>query len=249
MQFTLAKEKIEGSKLWPIVRRMPKGALLHCHFEAMVDIRYSLQEAFELPEMRFKSDRPLATPEDREAANILFGYGSTTSDGQQSIWGSEYEVNTLVPLCAAAESYPDGGSAGFVEWVRSKCTITFAESIKHHQGPNEIWRKFLSAFVVISSLIYYEPIFRKYIHRMFQQLLEDRVQYVDMRAAFHAAFRREGCKEVDPDHMEHIRIMQEEVQKFKNSPAGQDFWGARLIWTTLRLFETKDIIESKWCGL
>ena len=245
MQFTLAKERIEGSKLWNIVRRMPKGALLHCHFEAMVDIKYSLQEAFELPEVSFTSDRPLSTPENREAAAILFDYGITSADEQKSIWTSDYEVNTPISLRRAAESYPDGGIDGFVDWVRSKCTITLDESLKHQQGPNEIWRKFLSAFVVISSLIYYEPIFRKYIQRMCQQLLDDKIRYVDMRAAFHANFRRKGCNEVDPDHMEHIRIMQEEVQKFKNSSEGQDFWGARLIWTTLRLFETREIIKSR----
>ena len=244
MQFTLAKEIIESSKLWDIVRHMPKGALLHCHFEAMVDIRYSLQEALELPEISFKSDRPLSSSESKEAAAILFGYGLTSSDKQKSIWSSDYEVNTLMPLRTAAESYPDGGSDGFMDWVRSKCTITFDESLKNHQGPNEIWRKFLSAFIVISSLIYYEPIFRKYVQRMCQQLLEDQVRYVDMRAAFHASFRRKGHTEVDPDHMELIRIMQEEVQKFKDSPEGQNFWGARLIWTTLRLFETKEIIQS-----
>lgn len=244
MQFTLAKERIESSKLWDIVRHMPKGALLHCHFEAMVDIRYSLREALELPEICFKSDRSLSTCKDREAAVILFGYGSTSSDGQKSIWSSDYEANALTSLRAAAESYPDGGLDGFVNWVRSKCTITLDESLKSHQGPDEIWRKFLSAFSVISSLIYYEPIFRTYVRRMCQQLLEDRVQYVDMRAAFHASFRRKGCAEVDPDHMEHIRIMQEEVQKFKDSAEGQNFWGARLIWTTLRLFETKEIIQS-----
>ena len=245
MQFTLAKEKIEESRLWTIVRRMPKGALLHCHLEAMVDIRHSLDDAFDLPEICLKSDRPLSTLEARGAANILFGYSANSLDTQQSIWDSSYAPGALVSLCTAAETYPERGQAGFVDWVRSKCTITFDESLKQHQGPNEIWRKFMSAFVVISSLIYYEPIFRNYVQRMCQQVFEDKVQYLDIRAAFHADFRRKGCKNVDPDHMEQIRIMQEEVQKFKDSSKGQNFWGARLIWTTLRLFETEEIIQSK----
>ena len=37
MVFTLAKARMEQTDLWSIVKRMPKGALLHAHLEAMVD--------------------------------------------------------------------------------------------------------------------------------------------------------------------------------------------------------------------
>jgi adenosine deaminase CECR1 len=37
MCFTLAKERMENSMLWKIVKQFPKGALLHAHLEAMVD--------------------------------------------------------------------------------------------------------------------------------------------------------------------------------------------------------------------
>lgn len=39
MCFTLAKERMESTKLWEIVKHFPKGALLHAHLEAMVDSR------------------------------------------------------------------------------------------------------------------------------------------------------------------------------------------------------------------
>lgn len=37
MMFTLAKDRMEGTKLWKIAKRMPKGCLLHAHLEAMVE--------------------------------------------------------------------------------------------------------------------------------------------------------------------------------------------------------------------
>lgn len=37
MCFTLAKERMERTELWKIVKKFPKGALLHAHLEAMVD--------------------------------------------------------------------------------------------------------------------------------------------------------------------------------------------------------------------
>lgn len=37
MCFSRAREKIHETTLWKIVRRLPKGSLLHAHFDAMVD--------------------------------------------------------------------------------------------------------------------------------------------------------------------------------------------------------------------
>lgn len=37
MSFTLAKDRMEKTKLWNIVQHFPKGALLHAHMEAMVN--------------------------------------------------------------------------------------------------------------------------------------------------------------------------------------------------------------------
>lgn len=37
MMFTLAKDRMEGTRLWKIAKRMPKGCLLHAHLEAMVE--------------------------------------------------------------------------------------------------------------------------------------------------------------------------------------------------------------------
>jgi len=34
MTFSLAKERMESTRLWKIMRKMPKGALLHCHVES-----------------------------------------------------------------------------------------------------------------------------------------------------------------------------------------------------------------------
>ena len=34
--FSLARERMEKTKLWKIVRKMPKGCLLHAHLDAMM---------------------------------------------------------------------------------------------------------------------------------------------------------------------------------------------------------------------
>jgi adenosine deaminase CECR1 len=42
--------------------------------------------------------------------------------------------------------------------------------------------------------------------------------------------------------LEHLA---DEIEKFKASEEGKEFWGARMIWTTIRQFGKKQVIESK----
>jgi adenosine deaminase CECR1 len=41
-----------------------------------------------------------------------------------------------------------------------------------------------------------------------------------------------------------LEHMEEEIEKFKKTPEGKDFWGARMIWTTIRQFNKKQVVES-----
>lgn len=41
-----------------------------------------------------------------------------------------------------------------------------------------------------------------------------------------------------------IRVFEEEVELYKKSPEGEGFWGARVIWTTIRIFNDETIKAS-----
>lgn len=245
MMFTLAKDRMEKSKLWRIVKKMPKGALLHCHLEAMVDLDWALEEAFVTDGVCLRSDAPLSSEQARLKTGFSFTYSKINAKKNVSIWSDDYTADTRIPLTKAADSFPDGGRKGFVEWIRSRTTITIDEHLKHHEGPNEVWRKFMSCFPILGSLIYYEPIFRKFMRRMCQQLLDDGVFYVDMRSAFYTPYRSLGDEDWDPDAFNLLDHMQDEIDKFKASEEGKDFWGARMIWTTVRAFDKQKVVESE----
>ncbi|KAF2796110.1 Metallo-dependent hydrolase [Melanomma pulvis-pyrius CBS 109.77] len=244
MMFSLAKDRMEKSKLWKIVSKMPKGALLHCHLEAMVDLDWALEEAFALDGVCITSDGPLSSPIERLKTGFSFTYSTTAAKERVSIWADTYAPNTPIPITTAADSFSDGGRKGFIEWIRSRTTITSEEHLKHHEGPNEAWRKFLSCFPILGSLIYYEPIYRKFIRKLCQQLLDDGVNYVDMRSAFYTPYRCAGQDEFDKDYFNMLEHMDDEIEKFKASAEGKGFWGARMIWTTIRAFDKRAVIKS-----
>jgi adenosine deaminase CECR1 len=79
MMFSLAKDKMEKTKLWQIIRKMPKGALLHAHMDAMVDFDFLFDILLKEPGMPISCPTPLATPTALEAAPIKFQFLKSTA--------------------------------------------------------------------------------------------------------------------------------------------------------------------------
>ena len=245
MMFSLAKDRMENSKLWQIVRKMPKGALLHCHIEAMGDLDWLIAEAFSTKGICIAADVPLDSPTSLQDSPFFFRHVKSPSAAEsQSIWTSSYVAQESIPINVAAANFPDGGKEGFVRWLKSRVTVTRQESLDQHLGPNAVWRKFTSCFGILASLQHYEPIFRKFIRNMLQGLLEDGVRWVDIRSVFVVPFTRAGEEKPDADYGNMLQALQEEIDAFKKSEEGQRFWGARLIWTTIRSFDTKTIAND-----
>jgi adenosine deaminase CECR1 len=74
MMFSLAKDRMEGTQLWKIIRRMPKGALLHAHMDAMVDFDYLFDVLLSTKGMHIYCEKGLHTDEAREGAPIKFRF-------------------------------------------------------------------------------------------------------------------------------------------------------------------------------
>ncbi|PGH28816.1 adenosine deaminase [[Emmonsia] crescens] len=244
MMFMLAKARMEPTKLWKIACRMPKGALLHCHMGAMVDLGWLYEKTLSTPGMHFYSPLPLDTESNRRKAVVQFTYSSAVPKVSASVWTSGYEPGTLVDANAAADSFPNGGRKGFISWLEDRTSIIAKESIEHHLGVDAIWRKLASAFVILGSIIYYEPILRAFIQRLLETIAKDGVQWVELRDAFADPYRLENEDVPSGNFNEMVRAIGEEIEKFKATKQGENFWGGRIIWTALRPKGTEYIIEN-----
>lgn len=244
MMFALAKNRIEKTRSWEILRRMPKGALLHCHFDAMIDVDWLVEQALNTNGMVMLSDRPLTTAEAQREATVMFQYSGTTNNDSRSIWTDKYEARTVQSIREAADNYPQGATAGFRAWLGSKMTITLEESLSHHHGVDDVWQKFTSCFRLIGSILFYEPILRAALQRLLPELLEDGIRWVEFRCAFVFDFRLSGSPSPTKDYRDFFRIFGEEVTNFQATDVGRSFWGAKFIWTTLRMHDKKSIVQS-----
>lgn len=138
MMFGLAKERMEATKLWQIVQKMPKGALLHAHMDAMVDFDFLFEVLLSTPGMHIHCLQPLSTPQALEAAAVKFRF-LKSENRSGSIWSPDYVPETPVLLTQEADAFPNGGRAGFLAWLKNRCTITNTESIEHHHGVDAVY--------------------------------------------------------------------------------------------------------------
>ncbi len=244
MMFTLAKERIEKTKTWEIVRKMPKGALLHCHIDAMIDVGWLVEQALNTEGMAIMADRALCSVEAREQGVVTFRYTKKTKMEGNAIWTNQYEPNALVPAAKAADGFPQGGRTAFKAWLASRMTITLEESQGHHHGVDNVWEKFASCFQSVGSILFYEPIFRAALQLLLPELLEDGIRWVDFRCAFVFDFRLSGCETPTKDYQDFFRIFRDELANFQATDIGKSFWGGRFIWTTVRKFNKKLIVQS-----
>ncbi|KAL8952850.1 MAG: hypothetical protein Q9222_001242 [Ikaeria aurantiellina] len=243
MMFSLAKKRLEQSKLFQILRRMPKGALLHAHMDAMIDAHFLVDQALATAGMAIHASHALDTTEARKQASVTFSYSKSLDPSTASIWSQGYQADQAVPAAMAADSFPDGGRAGFKAWIIKRSIITPEESLNHHEGLDAVWAKFSSCFVVLGSILRYEPIFRASVQRLLHELCEDGLQWADFRMAFVAKYWKEGHESPDEGQEALFEAFDEELKKFQETEQGKRWWGCRFIWTTLRRYGKKEMVD------
>ncbi|KAB8070109.1 hypothetical protein BDV29DRAFT_38985 [Aspergillus leporis] len=248
--FPKARPLVNETKLWNVVKHMPKGALLHAHLSAMLPFDTLLDTVLHTEGMVISASQDVSTEFNRQNASILFAHvNHTVATDVSSIHSAGYVPNTQIPVMVAAETFP-GGTQGFIDFVKSKLTVLPEDSIRHDLGVDEIWRKFQAAFTPADSMISYEPIVRTFYQKLFSRLAADHISWVEIRASGAGGMLvHEGDEVADPDPNIWWTVLLEELQKFQNTTEGADFWGARVIWSDLRSLDTASLTKSMGLAL
>lgn len=230
---------------------MPKGALLHAHFGALVPFDISFEIIIRTPGMHISSDIDLSSKNNLDIAIVHFTYVKPTTDLPEtgSIWTKDYAPKVPVPLTLAADSCPFGGRAAFLKFLKSTVTLSSEECLRKEFGVNAIWRKFERVFLILGSTYSYEPLFRSYLRQLFNALIDDGIQFVELRQTFSIAhITREGeeIPETTPEYV--LEVIAEELRKFQATSKGKNFWGLRCIWSGLRAWgKESTIADMKNC--
>ncbi|KAI9571443.1 hypothetical protein HD554DRAFT_2076160 [Boletus coccyginus] len=186
MEFLTGKKIIMKSRLFKILRTMPKGALLHVHQDARVEAAFLLKLALQQPAIHIRcpnviDDSTIAAtlPDIRPIPKEQY----TNSCG---ITDAAYVPNTWVEMRSARETFDPslGGPEGFDKWIVSTFVINPSEAYGSHNTPNKIWRKFQSTFAVIEPIIRYMPIQKAHLREFIMSSIADGISYIESRYDF-----------------------------------------------------------------
>ncbi|KAJ7724486.1 hypothetical protein DFH07DRAFT_854944 [Mycena maculata] len=248
MEFLTGRSIILKTKLFKILAKMPKGALLHAHLDATVNAEFVLKIALEYPALHVRTTEPLSAlnitkilPEFRALPKDAF---ATSGVG---LTDASYSSNTWVPLQKARMDFDPtfGGPEGFDKWVIGCLTINPSEAYRTHNTVNKIWEKFTSTFVASTGLIHYSPLWNRYIYEFFRSSVEDGVSYIEVRINFHTKYMLGEDGQEIIGHREWLQIFDEVQNRFKADLKRQgredEFIGARIIYSTLRFISSEEL--------
>lgn len=208
--FFQSKAHIESTRLFKIIRTMPKGGILHLHDAAAGDARWVI-------------DKLVSDPD----AYIYWGAKSQTyTKGQISYFQQSRVPNGFaqaVALNRQLENFPDS----------LLTLLTFDDSIDADSV--DIWKEFELVFQRIYGFIRYQPVFKDYVYHFLEQLVEDGIQHVELRSIISGLYHLDYPeKYFNADST--VRYIQEASEKIKER--APDFT-LKIIYTSLR-FRTKD---------
>lgn len=119
---------------------MPKGALLHAHLDAMVNVNILLKLALEQPAIHVRAPLRLTTNNIKELLPEFKALSRHTISDLKSLTDDAYRGGEWVPLQRARETFDVGlgGPAGFDEWVTNALTINPSEAYGTHDTPTKV---------------------------------------------------------------------------------------------------------------
>ena len=212
--FYRSKRLIEQTQLFRILRKMPKGGVLHLHPGAAGNLRWVVEKALETPNCY------VYWQEGRRSfvkGQIDFFKPEMVPKGFYSVWS----LNKTVPHFA--DSLYD--------------LLTFDAGM--NRPGIDVWREFEACFQRIGRFVRYQPIFRDFFQAAFATLAEDGIQHVELRTflgvGLHDLNQRPGYYTSDTL----VRYLQEAVQATQKKYP--DFT-AKLIYTNHR-FQSRKVID------
>ncbi|KAM0148567.1 hypothetical protein ACHAPG_009939 [Botrytis cinerea] len=267
--FPHIKESIARTALLEIIKKLPKGAILHAHHVTCVSMDFIIDTMIETPGMYISATRPLDSwwAKREKRIKIKFTYSSSqprqTRNSANNLWDPDYVSDSLVPVSLAASTFnnytpsmehyqyripapfqrhPPKGKSYFITWLKNRLMETKSQRKNVSGGVNEAWNTFQSGIKLLNTMIHNEPVFRPFLRQIFEGLVEDNVKWIEIRMIFKVDFQLEWS-DAPSGEIEMARVIWEEREKFAITmkKKNKEWWGLRVIWTGFRLWKDQEI--------
>ncbi len=186
--FYNSKAHIEQTPLFKLLKKMPKGGILHLHSGAMGNPRWVAQKAIDTREMHVFW----------EATNDKY------AKGQLQAYAKDKAPKGFRPAYEIAKTNPNFAT----ELVD---LLTFDESIDRDSV--DIWQEFEYVFQRINGFLTYEKVAVDYLVHGAEILIADNIQHAEFRTFFTSRFYDlEGNKNTEKEYLEILETVEKRVQ-------------------------------------
>ncbi len=216
--FLKSKEHIESTRLYALLQQMPKGGMLHLHASAAVDFDWLVKKAISMP------DCYVYWEEDNQ------GF----TKGQLHFYPPDKVPQGFFSTQRMARVQPD-----FQEELYDLITLELEEVEK---DTFDVWDEFQVIFQRIGGFYTYRPVFEEYNRRIFEDLLADGIQHVEIRAALRGLYDLEhdaGSGYYSGDST--MQIFQHIIEDIREE---HPQFSLKLIYTSLRFFSEEVIMQE-----
>ncbi|KIH95277.1 cecr1 family adenosine deaminase [Sporothrix brasiliensis 5110] len=259
---------IQKTKVLQAARKMPKGAHLHIHYNACLAPTVLLGLAAKMDRMFIMSSKKLLFgKEDQETGKmdgsmddsnfflsaISFSILAPEKERPGNLFSDEYKENQTMPFRQFLAEFPaDKIGKSAMDWLAHKLVFSAEETYDIPQTAAGAWQRFNDRTKMMKGLFNYETAYREYTKLFLQDLLDDNIQYAEIRPNFmtnNQLWNDEGTKQVDNAGIVTIitdacdEFVARNAANFKAGVAGakKNFDGIKIIYCTPRSFQRTQV--------
>lgn len=212
------QHNINASKVYQIIKHMPKGAALHIHSSMMLGPDYILKLTYE---------DNLYVCFENDTIKLLF-----SDNVPQRPCAVKWELMSDVRNATKDVLY-------FDENLKKHFTLFTEDDAIRSADINTIWQRFDKVYYILRPLLGYRPVREKYFYDALKKFYEDNIMYIEIRSGLHSLYELNGTKH---DSMYMARLYDKISNKF--SLDHPDFIGVKLIYTRHRRINLEQLCET-----
>ncbi|KAJ8925011.1 hypothetical protein NQ315_001176 [Exocentrus adspersus] len=198
--FFNARKAVEQSEVFKFIRKLPKGALLHTHFKAMVSEDYLFNVTYK--------DNLYCCWQDENLFLHFFKDNITTND--DCFWQLLSDFRTAVP--------------NFDSFLKSRLSLVVKQPGYFYPDINSVWRAFEKTFGTVQGLLGYKPVLEEYLYHALEELYDDGIIHLEFRESLPNIYDLNGT---NYDKIDSLKLYQDVIKKFKSDHPG--FHGVKMI--------------------